>query len=194
VEPGVFVGVLVGGVPVTVGVTVSVCAGAPGFWRGVITTVEGLEIRTSTAMVAPLITEILPLPSMSPRENWKDWLPPGTPVTVKFPEPSVTAAWPDSTARTVTPERALPTVPASPLTTVPITVAVPGEVGEDGESESLQLPIKKATRSRLVDKAARSVRRPTIPSSVIPGRRTPNYRGRKWSVRKWEGLRTDRRD
>jgi len=91
----VLVGVLVGGVPVTVGVTVSVCAGALGLPRGVMTTVERFEIRTSTATVAPPTTAMLPFASMSPRENWKDWLPPGTPMMVKLPEPSVTAAWPD---------------------------------------------------------------------------------------------------
>ena len=134
-----------------------------------ITIVDRFEIRTSTAIVAPPITPIVPFPSMSPRENWKDWLPPGTPVMVKFPEPSVTAAWPDWTARTVTPDSALPAVPASPLTTVPITVAVPGAVGEEGDSESLQLPTKRTKRSKPAERTTASVRWTTIPSSVTYG-------------------------
>src|SRR5262249_26598357 len=86
---------------------------------------------------------------------------------VKLPAPSVVAAWPESTAWTLTPGSALPADPASPLTTVPIPVAGPGADGEDGDSESLQLFTKKPTRSRPVESVARSVRRIAIPSSVI---------------------------
>src|SRR5215471_9381318 len=161
---------------------VTVCAGAFGLPRGVITTVDRFEIRTSTAIVAPPTTASVPLPSMSARENWSVWLPLDTPGSMKLPPASVTAAWPDETARTVTPERALPAFAASPLTTVPITVAVPGAVGEEGDSESLQLPTKRANRKRPEKRTARVVRRITIPSSIWLGdRRTPNCRGRKWS-------------
>src|SRR5512132_2219361 len=88
----------------------------------------------------PEASTTLPRAFKSGRVNSSSTLPAGAPVKVKLPEASVCADGPDGMTRTVTPERGIsmpcgetPKVPL-PRMTVPLTVAIPGDVGEEESS------------------------------------------------------------
>src|SRR6266404_1855415 len=134
---------------------------SPACPRGVTTAVEP-TIEIVMVTMDPAGTVIFTLSLKSSRLSSSSTSPEATPVSVKFPEASVTADCPVETTVTVTPERpvSIPCAAApeaeAPRMTVPVTVALPaGDVGD--EEDSLQAAAKSRARAQNVNETARGI-------------------------------------
>src|SRR5215471_2799600 len=151
---------------------------SPAWPRGVMTALA--PVIDAVIEFDPEARTTLPRAFRSARENSSATLPVGAPVRVKLPEESVWADWPDAVTRTVTPERGIsipiglaPKVPL-PRMTVPLTLAVPGEGGE----ESLWQETARASETTAQKPFAtirENFRDRSMGSSVLGFRRTPHY-------------------